>query len=163
LKKLSNIIALCLLVPASIGWTAQPTAVTIQGDAQTSSLILPTTPPNSTTTLGSANIRLKIALGPEVKLQCGILGDAPLGLDVSFTHIVTCDDSSIFVLGSHLVISPTSVCSDPTLGIVGTFHEDASLSAAAGPYKNATGHVTIDGTTNCGFNKMTIAGTLTTH
>lgn len=156
LKNVKNIIALYVGVLASVAVAVQPTAVTIQGEAQTSNL-------SQTMTLGSANIRLKIALGPEVKLQCGILG-VQQGINpdntLLFQHTVTCDDRSIFILTTHTVISPTGACT-PNPGIIGTFHETSDLVGMAGPYSGATGKVSIDGTIDCGFNKMSIQGSLT--
>jgi len=155
LKNVSNIIALYGVL-AFVAGAVQPTAITIQGDAQTSNL-------NQTRTLGSANIRLQIALGPALKLRCGILGELQ-GQNpdntLLFQHMVTCDDRSIFALTTHTVISVTGSCPVPATGFVGTFHEDSSLLSLAGPYAGRTGQVTIDGTINCGFNTMTIAGSL---
>jgi hypothetical protein len=155
LKNVSKIVALYGVL-AVIAWAAPPTGITIQGNAQTSNL-------DSTRTLGSANIQLKIALGPLIQLQCGILGvlqgqnsDGTL----LFQHTVTCNDRSIFALTTHTVISKTADCTLPARGIVGTFHEDSSLVGLAGPYAGGTGQVTIDGAINCGFNTMTIAGLL---
>jgi hypothetical protein len=159
LKNVSNIITLCvgILASSAVIRAAQPAGVTIQGDAHTISL-------SPTSTLGSANIRLKTALGPEVRLQCGILGVLQ-GVNsndgsLNFIHTVTCDDRSVFILNTHTVISPQpGTCSNG--GIKATFHETSVLVGFAGPYANATGNVTIDGTIDCGFNTMTITGSLT--
>jgi len=146
---------------AFVAGAVQPQGITMQGDAQTSNL-------GTSTTLGSANIRLKLAQGPELKLQCGILGvqqvtpvtPTAASTTLQFLHTVTCDDRSIFILNSTTVISATGACTAPAMGIVGTFHETSDLTGVAGPYVKRTGHVTIDGTISCGFNKMTIAGTI---
>jgi hypothetical protein len=156
LKNAKTIIALYVGVLASAAVAVQPTGVTIQGEAQTSNL-------SQEMTLGSANIRLRITQGAEVKLQCGILGvRQTINSDRTavFQHTVTCDDRSIFLLTTLTVISPTGVCTLPNVGIIGTFHETSDLVGIAGPYRRATGNVSIDGTIDCGFNKMSIQGSL---
>jgi hypothetical protein len=156
LRNVSNIIALFVGVLASIAGAAQPTGVTVQGEGQTSNL-------SQTMTLGSASMRLKIARGPEVTLQCGIVGvlqgQNPDG-SLRFQETVACDDRSIFTLSTRTVISPSGVCANGQ-GIVGTFHEDSILTGIAGPYLGATGQLSIDGTIDCGFNKLSIGGSFT--
>jgi hypothetical protein len=155
LKNISKIIALFVGALACVVG-AQPTGVTVQGEAQTSNL-------SQTTTLGSANIRLKIARGPEIKLQCGILGllqGQNMDGSLRFQETVACDDRSIFTLNTRTVISPSGACANGQ-GIVGTFHEDSVLTGIAGPYLGATGQLSINGTIDCGFNKLSIEGSFT--
>jgi hypothetical protein len=150
------VISMCV---ASLAWSSvarAQTVLTVTGDATTNSL-------NQTTTLGSAELRVKGNGVGTVKLTCGILGQLQgQNADGSliFRHTLACDDHSVFVLMTHTVITVQSQCTGRP-GVVGTFHEDSTLQGADGPYFGSTGTISIDGTINCGFNDMKISGSVT--
>ena len=152
-------VAAALICLASWGGSSAvraQTVLSVTGNASTNSL-------DQTTTLGSAELRLQGKGVGTVKLVCGILGQIQaLNPDGSriFRHTVACDDHSLFILTTHTVITPQGGC-PVGLGIVGTFHEDSTVTGVVGPFSGSTGKLRIDGTINCGFNEMNITGSMT--
>ena len=155
-NKLAAAASLCFAI---CGWTSAAEAETVYivaGDGTTNSL-------NQTTTLGSAQLKIKTNGQNTIRLVCGILGQLtasnPDGT-LAFTHTVACDDHSLFFIQTHTTITPQSTCPGGQ-GIIGTFHEDSVITGAVGPFTGTTGTMTIDGTIKCGFNELNISGTIT--
>jgi hypothetical protein len=137
---------------------ARPDGVlTIKGTGSTNSLDL-------TTTLGSAELTIK-GRGKgtaTARLTCGILGELQGGYpdgSLAFQHMVACDDHSLFILASRTTISVQGPCVGRP-GIIGTFSEESTLTGVDGPYAGATGELRIEGAIECGFNDMTIEGSM---
>ena len=135
---------------------AAQTHYTVTGDASTNSV-------DQSTTIGSAQLKLKSSTGQILKAECGILGQLQsANQDGSFTflHTLACNDHSLLRMLTRTEITVHSACTTRP-GIVGTFRESSVVYGIDGPFFGASGQLNIEGTIHCGFNDMEMKGSLT--